>query len=122
MIISFQQLWEQMDEAVPLMDSGEDTQAIAVIRAGLDLRPDEDTTFWQDFMDLASNTEGMAELLDVRPEQVSRWSEKIQEYMEKVDAKEAEDPSTKDDKEIIPTGDNGAVTMPSNQDPYLGEF
>ena len=111
-----------MDEAVPLMDSGEDTQAIAVIRAGLDLRPDEETTFWQDFMDLASNTEGMAELLDVRPEQVSRWSEKIQEYMEKVDAKEAEDPSTQDDKEIIPTGDNGAIAMPSNQDPYLGEF
>jgi hypothetical protein len=119
--ISFLQLWEQMND-VPLMDTGEDTQAMAVIRAGIDLRPDEDVSFWQDFMDLCSNTEGMAELLDVRPEQVSRWSEKIQKYLEKSEAKEAEDPSSKDNKKIFPTGDSGAITFPSNQDPYLGEL
>jgi hypothetical protein len=122
MVISFQQLWEQMDDSVPLMDSGEEPRAMAVIRSGLDLHPDDETSFWQDFMDLASNTEGMAELLDIRPEQVSRWSQKIQDYIEKTEAQDSQDPAKEDDKEVFPTGDNGAITTPSNQDPYLGDF
>ena len=104
------------------MDSGEGSKADVAIRAGLDLRKDEEQSFWEDFMNLCSNSEGMAELLDVRPEQVSSWPEKIRKHLEDVEKHDAESPTNAEDKEMLPTGSTGAVEIPDNMDPFLGEL
>ena len=121
MAITFSELWEAMDNS-PLMDSGESNKADGIIRAGLDLRKDDEQSFWEDFMNLCGNSEGLAELLDVRPEQVSSWPEKIREHLDNIDHQDSESPTNAEDREMLPTGDTGAVEMPDNMDPFLGEL
>ncbi len=83
---SLWKIWENMDQdASPLKASGEHSQAMQVIRAGLDLRgEDANKSFWDDFIQLTSNTSALAELLDVRPEQVAKWHSTIQELVDRV--------------------------------------
>lgn len=102
----------------PLMDSGEDGQVLNIVRAGKDLRKDEDTPFWDDFISLCSNARGMAELLGVAPDKVLTWPGKIQEALDKLESHDAESPNVKTDTTVLPTGDTGAVTV--NTDPQLG--
>lgn len=102
----------------PLMSSGEDAETLSVVRAGKDMRKDEETPFWDDFMSLCSNSRGMAELLGVSHEKVVNWPARIRESLEKLETHDAEDPASRDDVEMVPTGDNGAITM--NMDPNLG--
>lgn len=119
MTLSFRQLWENMENS-PLMNSGEDSRALTAVRAGKDLRAEEDSPFWDDFITLCANRDGLAELLDVTPEKISTWPARIKEHLDKLLKHDAEDPTKPEDTEQIPTGDNGAVTV--NQDPYFGEM
>ncbi len=118
-MVSFRQLWEQM-EKTPLMTSGEDSRALTAVRAGKDLHAEDDTPFWDEFITLCANREGLAELFDVSPEKISSWPGRIKEYVDKLQKHDAEDPAQPEEQEVVPTGENGAVTV--NQDPYLGEM
>lgn len=119
-MVSFSELWEAMEKSKtsPLMDSGEDGQVLNLVRAGKDLRKEDETPFWDDFISLCSNAKGMSELLGVSSEKVLTWPGKIQEALDKLESHDAESPSVDTDTTMLPTGDNGAVTM--NADPQLG--
>lgn len=119
MALTFRSLWEHMDES-PLMDSGLNSQALTTVRAGEDLHGDEETSFWDEFISLCSNSQGMADLLDVSADKVSNWPAKIKEYRDKLDAHSKENPSTPDEKEVVPTGQTGAFV--TNQDPFMGNM
>lgn len=120
-MVSFYDLWERMEDS-PLMDSGEDTKAMQVIRAGKNLRKEDERPFWEEFMELCGNSEGMASLLGVDSARVIGWPSKIQSMLESVDAHDDENGMDDADSKVVPTGDNdGAVTIP-NADPYLGEM
>lgn len=126
-MVSFDELWEAMEnqEATsPLMSSGDDSRALSVVRAGMDLRKEDESSFWDDFISLCSNG-GLADLLDVSKEKVARWPAIVQEHLEKLQNHDREDPGgEKDDTEMVATGENGAFTapVPSNSDPNLGEL
>lgn len=119
-MVSFNDLWEAMEKSgtSPLMDSGEDGQVLTVVRSGKDLRKEEETSFWDDFISLCSNVQGMSDLLGVAPEKIRTWPGKIQEALDKLETHDAESPNVRNDTDVIPTGDNGAVTV--NVDPQLG--
>lgn len=119
-MVSFSDLWGIMgeSEASPLMDSGDDGQVINLVRTGKDLRKEDETSFWDDFISLCGNTQGMSDLLDVPPEKIRNWPGKIQEALDKLESHDAESPNIRNDTDVIPTGDNGAITL--NVDPQLG--
>lgn len=119
-MVSFRQLSEYIEKAKfsPLMGGAEDSAAINVIKSGKDLRKEDEPQFWDDFITLCSNADGLADLLDVSPEKIRSWPAKIKEMLEKLEKHTAESPKEKEDKEVIPTGDNGAIT--TNVDPYMG--
>lgn len=102
------------------MGSGEASRAMQAVRAGKEMRKEDDSPFWDDFISLCANSDGLAELFDVSPEKVRSWPEKIRQQLEELEQHTAQSPSEKEDKEMLPTGDTGAVT--TNQDPYLGEL
>lgn len=115
MPITFAILCEAMNQGgqqSPLMDSGEESKAMQCIRAGKSLRSDEESPFWDDFINLCSNTSGLADLLDVKEDTVSRWASKIRDALEQVEKHDIQDGSNKENEkdELLPTGDNGAVT------------
>ena len=120
MSLSFSSLWEQMEEKTPLMTSGLDSQVLTVIRAGEDLHGEDENSFWDEFISLCSNRQGLADLLDISPEKIGNWPARIKDYQEKLKKHKIESPHEEEDKNLMPTGDNGAVT--TNQDPYLGEM
>lgn len=119
MVVSFAQLWEQIEKdkarRSPLMSSGEDNRALVIVRTGKEMHKEGQTPFWDEFISLCGNTDGLAQLLGVKPDQVRTWPAKIQEALNKLDQQNVMDPSQKDKTEMIPTGDNGAITM--NADP-----
>lgn len=119
---SFAYLCEQMREnrQTPLMDSGEEDKSMMIVRKGKNLRKEDDRPFWDDFIDLCGNAEGLAKLLQVEPQKVMSWPSQIRDTLEKLKEHEAENPSPYDRDEVIPTGDNGAFAM--NQDPNVGEM
>lgn len=118
-MLSFQQLLEQMQKS-PLMTSGDDSRVLTAVRVGKDMHKEGDTPFWDEFIKLCGNTDGLAELLDVSPQKISSWPSRIQKNLEKLQKHDAESPHHKEEEKLIPTGDNGAVT--TNVDPYLGEL
>jgi hypothetical protein len=120
MTLSFRSLWEQMDKKTPLMTSGVDSQALTAIRAGEGLHGEDETPFWDEFINICANREGLAELLDVSPDKVSSWPARIKEYRDEMEKHNTESPHEEEETEMIPTGDNGAIV--TNQDPYLGEM
>lgn len=97
MAISFLKLWENMQKDAEDID----TQAMKAIRTGLNVRED----FWDDFIRVCNNSDDLAELLEVRPDQVSGWGENVRSNLDKVNkadsaGKGPEEPKTK----IIDTG------------------
>jgi len=119
MTLSFRSLWEQMEKS-PLMTSGMDSQALTAVRAGEGLHQDGETSFWDEFITLCANREGLAELFDVSADKVSSWPSRIKEHLEEMKKHHVESPHEDEQQEMIPTGENGAVV--TNQDPYFGEM
>jgi len=112
-MITFRRLVEvmEMGSHSPLMDSGDESKKLSVIRAGQAVRGDNDNSFWEDFVSLCGNAEGMGELLGVGPERVRSWTMRIREAIQSVakhDRQGENKPETR--REMLPTGDNGAVT------------
>lgn len=121
-MISFAELWEQIESArkSPLMDSGEESKAAQLIRAGEQLRKEDEQSFWDDFLSLLSNTEGFADLFNVDSSKVLGWGQRIRELRQKTQNDPDHKSREEEETEVIPTGDNGAVT--TNQDPMLGDL
>ena len=119
-MLSFADLYEQMDSArkSPLMDSGDDSQAVQLVRAGEQLRKEGENSFWDDFLSLLSNSQGFADLLKVSSDSVVSWGERIRDAREKLGKEDGTSSSEDEEKEVMPTGDNGAVVA-SNQDPVM---
>lgn len=100
------------------MNSGEDTKATQIIRAGLHLRHEGETPFWDDFMQICANADGLAHLLGVKPEQVSTWTSRIKDALAQEEKQSQNDPNETDERdEMLPTGDSGAVTA-KTMDPF----
>ncbi len=75
-MVSFYSLWENMSHDPTNVDS----KAMAAIRTGLNIGDD----FWDNFIQVCNNPDSLAELLDVRSDQVSGWGSRIKENLEKV--------------------------------------
>ncbi len=121
-MVSFRSLWEELEKQKhlsPLMGSGEDSKTLAVVRTGKEMRKEDESQFWDEFISLCSNADGLAELLDVNPEKVRSWPNKIHDALQQLEQHHLENPSEEEKAEVVPTGDNGAIT--TNVDPYLGE-
>ncbi len=89
---SFARLLHIMEQEEDLLDSGEETPAMQVIRKGLDINEN----FWSDFMSILGNKEGISDLFGVDPTNVSGWHSSIQKTLDKVKNKES--------KSVISTG------------------
>lgn len=112
-MLSFAQLWEIVDqEKSPLMSSGEESQAMQVVRAGINLRQDEGASFWDDLIQLCSNAQGVADLLGVKREVVASWASRIRDVLDDIETHDRQTPNEdEEDDQVMPTGDNGAVTV-----------
>lgn len=91
---------EYMDSAKSLFGDNKDTQAKAVIRSGINLRPD----FWDDFMSITNDAEGVSQLLDVPKEKVANWASLIKDALEDVDETDSEEKGGR--SEILGTGED----------------
>jgi hypothetical protein len=124
-MVSFATLWEQMDRdkarKSPLLSSGDDDRALVVLRAGKELHDEESTSFWDEFISLCGNADGLSELLGIPSHQIRTWPGKIEEGLDKLQSNTATTPSEKENAEMLPTGENGAFV--TNQDPKnIGDF
>jgi len=123
-MVSFAELWEQIEKnkgASPLMTSGEDGRALNIVRLGKDMRDENQVSFWDEFISLCGNSDGLSELLGVSREKISSWPSKIKEILDKIEQITTENPTNREDKKLMATGDTGAFT--TNQDPKnLGEI
>lgn len=103
---SFQKLWEniQSDKA---KKTPHDDRAMSAIRTGIGVREE----FWDDFLQVINNSEGLAELLEIPVSKISSWHDKVQHALEKV--KQADNiPDTKDSGKLLKTG------QPPEVDPH----
>lgn len=118
-MISFAQLLEQLEkQKTPLMTSGEDGPALSVVKAGKEFRGEGETSFWDEFISLCSNSGGLADLFNVSKEKVNSWPARISEYLDKVEQSNDNHADKEEDKQIVPTGETGAFV--TNQDPNIG--
>ena len=93
--ISFYKLSEAMQEAT----ENTSDRAIDAVRSGMNIRPD----FWDDFIQLCGNAEGLSELLDIPKHKISAWTPKIVTALDKV--KQTDDGEAAHNKaKSIPTG------------------
>lgn len=99
-----------------LMGSGEETRSMKIIRAGMHLREGEDELeFWNDFMQLCGDAEGMSELLGVKSAEVRRWTARIRENINRVKEINSTNPEGEDNSKLMATGDNdGAISVDDN--------
>jgi hypothetical protein len=117
-MISFGQICESLGQQNSglLMDSGEETKAMGVIRTGMSLRKEGDSSFWDDFLQLCADSEGLADLLGVRRDVVASWAVKIKDNLDKVQKHDQQVLPKEDEKqEMLPTGKNNAVLMPPKE-------
>ena len=125
-MINFYNFWETLnaeeDKLPPLLDSGDDSKAMEVIRIGENVSKN----FWDNFMRLCNNAEGFSELLGVRADQISQWPAKIKESLDKIQQsnKQKKNNMVSTGKESPPqmlddTGNDGAgpVTFPDATKP-----
>jgi hypothetical protein len=80
-------------------DAIEEEKALKVVRKGMDLQTGGD--FWNDFMRLCGDSEGMAALLGVARDRVTGLSGRIERLRDMVG--DSESPSKKD--KMVKTGD-----------------
>lgn len=102
------------------MGSSQSGPATAVLQAGRDLHKDKQTPFWDEFISLCGNAEGLSALLGVSREQIASWPAKIKDGLDELQTQAVNSPEEKTNKKMIPTGMTGAVT--TNQDPNLGDM
>lgn len=115
MTMSFAKFIEAMDReqsrSSPLMDSGDENRSLRVVRSGNSFRNNDDGSFWEEFISLCGDAEGMAGLLGVRREQVANWPSRIRKAKDRVEMHDQmPEEKPEEDRKLMPTGDNGAIT------------
>lgn len=106
--VSFRQLMENMYS--PEKDAEHiDTKSMKAIRTGIGVREN----FWDDFLQVCNNTDAIAELLGVRPEQVGSWGGRIKHNLDRVHkADDAGDGDNKPQTKVLDTGNElGGIAM-----------
>jgi hypothetical protein len=99
-MLSFHRLYENMALAKAGADvSPQSDKAVEVIRAGLNISED----FWDNFIQVIGNPDGVADLLGVSKENVSSWSGRIKSIMDQVDQHDDEK-SREEKSKSLPTG------------------
>ena len=93
----------------------EDGKAMEVIRKGLNLRKPGCGDFWEDFIDICNDADGLSELLDVEREKISKWASLIKQHIEKV-----EDMDAGEEKSMVSTGDGPIGDPAGNDNPQDG--
>ncbi len=88
-LVSFCSLLESMQN-----NHKKQNKQISVIEKGLEL----DGDFWNKFLQLLNNTEGLSQLLDVSKDKVSTWHEKISQAMKEKNKISEEEPINKNNK------------------------
>lgn len=108
---SFQKLWENMQAHKE--NSPQDDKSMSVIRTGIGIRED----FWDDFLMVINNSEGLSELLDIPSTKIATWREKVQRCLDKVNAADSS-PDPKDNGKLLKTGQPEEIdpeTLVTNQ-------
>lgn len=112
-MVSFLRLWENMqdDDAGPLDDSGLESKGMEVIRTGNTLRgKSECGNFWEDFITICNDSQGLSELLGARSQEVQQWANKVREAREKV---ERADSQADKKNTMMPTGGGSDSSAPA---------
>jgi hypothetical protein len=78
-MVSFLQLWENMSDDRE-QHAHADTKAMRAIRTGINTRED----FWDNFITVTNNADGLADLLGVREDQVRSWGARVKDSLDKV--------------------------------------
>lgn len=99
MSISFATLVEQLNKGDILMTSGEESKAMQAVRAGNNLSPD----FWNQFMSLCSNADGLSELFNINKDRVLAMPTRIKENLKKVENKDSQNGDEKES--MLSTGE-----------------
>lgn len=94
---SFQKLWENIQAAKE--KSPKDDRAMSAIRTGIGVREN----FWDDFLLVINNSEGLSELLDIPSFKISGWHDKVKQALDKVGQADT-NPDPKDNGKLLKTG------------------
>lgn len=105
------------DEDQPLLDSGDESPSMQIVRTGMDLGG-KNGNFWDDLMSLANNnSDALSELLEVPKEKVANWSSKIQDVMERVKKADDESAGQSDRAEMLNTGNEPVKDQNAGEEP-----
>lgn len=103
--MNFQRLWESMELAKEKEQPIED-KALSAVRTGLGIGE----SFWDDFMRLINNADGLGALLDINPDKIGTWAEKIKQGLKQVQASD-ESEDVKKNRKLIKTGTSMGVSQ-----------
>lgn len=79
-MVSFCRLLEHMDKH-SIMEHEVSENALSVIKAGLNI----DENFWDKFLQLLNNKDGLADLLNVSPDKIYKWHDNIKQAVRQVE-------------------------------------
>lgn len=111
--MSFRKFVEEQDEEKALLDSGEETKSMEAIRTGMHLRKPGQNEFWDDFVNLISNADAMADLLEIPKDKIASWPSKIKQIREKVLRADGQDRS---DRTSLVKTDHEPLSDPNGMD------
>lgn len=103
--MNFQRLWEAMELAKEKEQPIED-KALSAVRTGLGIGEN----FWADFLQLINNADGLGALLDINPDKIGTWAEKINQGLKQVQASD-ESEDVKKNRKLIKTGTSMGVSQ-----------
>ena len=95
--MTFGELWENIESE---MQAPKEDKTTSVIRSGIGIREN----FWEDFLSVINNSDGLSELLDIPTIKISQWHERITKALEKVKQIDGGE-ETKDNVKLLKTGD-----------------
>jgi len=93
--MTFLEAWENIRS----IKEQSDDAAIEAIFTGINVVDN----FWDNFILVCNNKDGMAALLNVSPEKIASWPPIIQNYLDK--SKNHKNPESKEKTQIISTGE-----------------
>jgi hypothetical protein len=96
--MTFLEAWENIRS----IKEQSDDAAIGAIFTGINVVDN----FWDNFILVCNNKDGMAALLNISPEKIASWPPIIQSYLDK--AKNHKNPESKEKTKIINTGEENA--------------
>lgn len=98
--MNFHRLWENMNIGEEPKQEVDDS-IISIIKTGIGVNE----TFWDDFISVLNNSEGLSALFDVPVEKISTWRKKIKAGIKAVEDKDGKLEINKN-KKMIKTGES----------------